>query len=113
MAKQKWFNDNLSSMLLGKNKQHSVAPEESQSSEELPPQPTPSVIVQSPPKSSDIVQPIMVPTTDDKRVSFPVYLPHSLNQRFQQAIAHDGQKKSALIRTWIKEYLRQREQYEN
>ncbi len=100
-------------MLLGKDKQQDVTVSPRNEDQVIPPTSSPTEVINTPPKSEDIVLPIKVPTTGNKRVSFPVYLPQDLNQRFQAAVAQDGQKKSALIKTWITEYLRQREQYEN
>ncbi len=113
MPKPKWFNDNLASMLLGKDNKQEETPSSHNEDQVLPSPSTPTDVVSTPPKSDKIVLPIKVPTTGNKRVSFPVYLPQDLNQRFQAAVAQDGQKKSALVKTWIMEYLRQREQYEN
>ena len=113
MNKPKWFNDNLSSKLLGKTKQQEETTSSHKEDQVTPPPSTPTDVVKTPPKSEDIVIPIKVPTPGNKRVSFPVYLPQDLHQRFQAALAQDGQKKSTIVKTWVIEYLRQREQYEN
>ena len=109
MATPHWMSDNLSSMLLGKDR-------ESKSSvkKEIEGSPTPPFQPTQPSSPKDnIVQQIHPISSSKKRASFPVYLPQDLHQRFSAAVQADGRKKSSLIVSWITEYLRQREQHEN
>ncbi len=106
------MNDNLSSLLSGKAKSDESPSEVEQVAQDLPPQSSPINTTRTV-KSDAVVQAIQVPTTNNKRVNFPVYLKADLLRRFKQAVNADGQKMSSLIVTWIVEYLRQREQYEN
>jgi len=108
MASPNWMSDNLSSMLLGKAKEtKKETPKETKTPISI--QPT-----KLSPSSNDIVKPIhpKIPSPN-RRVNFPVYLPQDLHQRFSAAVQADGRKKSSLIVSWIIEYLKQREQYEN
>ena len=112
MAEENWINNNLSAILLGRKDHSSKIVDEREKENSTPSISTPTNLIKTP-SSNSIVQPIKVTSNGIKRVSFPVYLPQDLNQRFQVAVTQDGQKKSALVKTWIIEYLRQREQYDN
>ncbi len=106
------MNDNLSSLLSGKTKSDGSTEETERIAQDLPPQPSPINTARTV-KCDAIVQAVQVPTVSNKRGSFPVYGRADILQRFKQAVTADGQKMSSLVMTWIVEYLRQREQYEN
>jgi len=106
------MDNNLTALLTGKTKSVEEKSEQQLSGEQSPPTPAPINTTHTV-KSNTIVQPVQVLSSEDKRSHFSVYLKSSLLLRFKQAVTADGQKMSTLIVTWIQEYLRQREQYEN
>ncbi len=108
-----WLNDNLSALLGGKNKKTKTNNTNAVSGEGNLPAITPVEISSNNDDVSSIIQPVTIPEPNKKRKSFTVYLSADLLIRFQKAVIADGRKMSPLIVTWITEYLRKREQYEN
>jgi len=108
-----WLNDNLSALLGGRNKKTNTDNTNAVSDGENRPAITPVEVSSSNVDISAIIQPVIIPEPNKKRKSFTVYLSADLLQRFQKAVIADGRKMSPLIVTWITEYLRKREQYEN
>ncbi len=113
MPKAEWLDNNLAALLSGRKKKSEKSDSTTVNTDEQSPLKTPVNVPSSEREIGAIIQPVTIPEPSKKRKSFPVYGPEDLLQRFSSAVAADGRKKSPLIITWIEEYLKQREQYDN
>jgi hypothetical protein len=68
-------------------------------------------VVQSAARTPKVVQPVTVQEAKERTV-IPVYCSGDLKRRFQAACAADGIKMSAIIKKWMEEFLRLRENYD-